>query len=150
MEERNLCFELVTLGHLLKRERDRCNEIIKDRVLGEGNNLMCSDLSIICFLAKNHHREVYQKDIEHHFSLTAPSVSNKLRDLESKGLIHRKYSTIDTRLKHVIMTDKAKDIAQLIQVEMTKFEKRIANLLTEEEIDSLFTILDKIKEDFES
>lgn len=103
-------FELITLGHLLKRERDRVNEDIKNRVLGEGNNVMCTDLGIMRFLADHKDEEVYQKDIEQFFSLTAPSVSNKLRDLAKKGLVTRTYSKVDTRLKQVIVTDKAEAI----------------------------------------
>lgn len=149
MDKRNFGYDLVTLGHLIKRERDRANEIIKDRVLGPDNNVMCTDLSIIGFLAHNEAREVYQKDIEQHFSLTAPSVSNKLRDLEKKGMINRVYSKIDTRLKQVTLTDAARAIDVSIRDEITTFEDHISSLLTEEEKAVLGRVVDKLKEEFE-
>lgn len=149
MEGRNFGFELITLGHLLKRGRDRGNDEIKERVLGQDNNVMCTDLGIIAFLADNNHREVYQKDLEHHFSLTAPSVSNKLRDLQNKGLVNRVYSKVDTRLKQVIITEKAFDINERMRAEMEKFESRIDRLLSVEEKEQLALIIDKLKGDFE-
>ena len=149
MNQRMLGFELITLGHLLKRERDRINDEIKERVLGPDNNVMCTDLGIIRFLADNKEHEVYQKDIEHHFSLTAPSVSNKLRDLQRKGLVDRVYSTVDTRLKQVIMTDKAWDIDERMRAEIVNFEERINHLLEDSEKENLARILDKLKMDFE-
>lgn len=142
-------FELITLGHLLKRNRDRVNDEIKDRVLGPDNNVLCTDLGIIQFLADNNDREIYQKDIEQHFSLTAPSVSNKLRDLQKKGLIDRVYSTIDTRLKQVIMTEKAHDIDKVMRAEVENFENHINRLLSEVEKEQLALIVDKLKREFE-
>lgn len=149
MEQRRLGFELITLGHLLKRERDRANDEVKDRVLGPDNNVMCTDLGIIGFLAENDDREIYQKDIEQYFSLTAPSVSNKLRDLQKKELVDRVYSKVDTRLKQVIMTEKAWDIDRRMRDEIESFESRINSLLAEDEKDQLALILDKLKKDFE-
>ncbi len=149
MQERKFGFELATLGHLIKRERDRANEEVKNRVLGPDNNVMCTDLGIIGFLAENSDSEVYQKDIEQHFSLTAPSVSNKLRELEKKDLITRAYSKVDTRLKQVIMTDQAREIDRIMRDEITKFEKRISDLLTDDEKEQLSIIIDKLKNEFE-
>lgn len=142
-------FELITLGHLLKRERDRSNDDIKNRVLGEGNNVMCTDLGIIGFLADNKEKEVYQKDIEQFFSLTAPSVSNKLRDLAKKDLVTREYSKVDTRLKQVLMTEKAEAIDIKMRDEIENFENRLDSLITTEEKEQLLSILTKIKTDFE-
>lgn len=142
-------FELITVGHLIKRERDRANEDIKNRVLGEGNNVMCTDLGIIRFLSENVDKEVYQKDIEQYFSLTAPSVSNKLRDLAKKDLVTRTYSEVDTRLKQVKMTEKADKINEKMREEIESFENKLDALITEEEKEEFLRILSKIKADFE-
>lgn len=149
MPDKKIGFELITLGHLLKRQRDRVNDEIKNRVLGEDNNVMCTDLGIIQFLADNKDREVYQKDIEQYFSLTAPSVSNKLRDLQKKELVSRVYSKVDTRLKQVIMTDKAWDIDVKMREEIENFENHINSLLNDDEKHQLEVIIEKIKKDFE-
>lgn len=59
--------ELITLGHLLKRERDRFNEEMIERLSGANSKIFCTDLSIVGFLADNREREIYQKDIEQFF-----------------------------------------------------------------------------------
>lgn len=149
MEKRYLGFELITTGHLLKREKDRADEIAKKKVFGNEKEIHCSDLSIIKFLADNVGREIYQKDIEQYFSLTAPSVSNKLRTLQKEGLINRVYSKVDTRLKQVIMTEDAWAVDKRMRKEIVVFEKRIEDILTEEEKKIVFKISEKIKNEFE-
>lgn len=149
MEERKIGFELMTLGHLIKREVDRTHEKIKLKVLGEKDNLFHTDTRIIAFLSRNKDREIYQKDIEHFFSLTAPTVSNKLRNLESKGLIKRVYSKTDTRLKQAKLTEKGIDIDNRMRDEIGIFESRINRLLSVEERNQLINTLDKIKEEFQ-
>jgi DNA-binding MarR family transcriptional regulator len=149
MQDKELGFELVTLGHLLKRERDRANDEVKRIVLGPDNKVLCTDLGIIRFLAENTGKEIYQKDIEQFLFLTAPSVSNKLRGLEKKGLINRIYSKTDTRLKQVIMTEKAWDIDRKMRDEIGNFENRVSNLLSDDEKDVLVKVINKLKSEFE-
>jgi len=149
MDEKKIGFELITLGHLLKRERDRMNEKVKERVLGKENNVLCSDLNILKFLIDNKEKEIYQKDVEQFLSLTAPSVSNKLRDLERKGLINRTYSKVDTRLKRVTLTDKAVDVNNLINKEIQEFENNLDSILEKEEKITLISTISKLKKVYE-
>ena len=149
MQEKNIGYELITLGHMLKRERDRANEDVKNRVLGPDNNVLCTDLGIIQYLADNDGREIYQKDIEKFLSLTAPSVSNKLRDLTKKGLVTRAYSEVDTRLKQVVLTPSALDIDKSMRDEIKNFENRLSAILTDEETQQLLMIVEKLKKDFD-
>lgn len=149
MDKRLIGFELITVGHLIKRERDRANDEIKKRVLGEEVDVSCANLSIIKYLADHKDEEIYQKNIENFLALTAPSVSNKLRDLQKNGLVERVYSKVDTRLKQVILTDKAMEIDEKLRDDMENFESRLGNLLSKEEKDLLIKIVDKIKNEFE-
>ena len=149
MDEKKIGFELITLGHLLKRERDRMNEKVKERVLGKENNVLCSDLNILKFLIDNKGKEIYQKDVEQFLSLTAPSVSNKLRDLERKGLINRTYSKVDTRLKRVTLTEKANDVNNLINKEIQEFENNLDSILEKEEKRDLINTISKLKKVYE-
>jgi len=149
MDEKKIGFELITLGHLLKRERDRMNEKVKERVLGKENNVLCSDLNILKFLIDNKEKEIYQKDVEQFLSLTAPSVSNKLRDLERKGLITRTYSKVDTRLKRVTLTEKAVDVNNLISKDIQEFENNLDSILEKEEKRALISTISKLKKVYE-
>jgi DNA-binding MarR family transcriptional regulator len=149
MNKKNIGFELIALGHLLKRERDRVDEEIKKTVLGEDSDVVCSDLRIVKFLADNTEHEIYQKDIERNFSLTAPSVSNKLKDLQKNGFVERVYSKVDTRKKQVILTDQAIEFDKQMREEMELFESRIENILSKNDKELLFEIIRKVKREFE-
>lgn len=149
MEDKKLGLELMTLGHLLKRELDRTTDELKIKVLGEQDDILRTDTRIIRFLSRNQDREIYQKDIEQFFSVTAPTVSNKLRTLEKKGLIKRVYSKEDTRLKQVILTEKAIDIDNRMRNEIDIFENRVSGVLTEDEQNQLVNTLHKIRREFD-
>lgn len=148
MQERKIAFELITIGHLLKRERDRANEAIKERILGPDHKISCDDLGIMKYIADNLDREIYQKEIEQVFSLTAPSVSNKLRGLQKKGFIDRVYSAKDTRLKQVILTDYGREVDKKMRHEMEKFEIQLQRLLSDHDIDLLMKSIDTLKHFF--
>lgn len=149
MDNKLLGLDIISLGHLIKREKDRFDDSRKKTVFGDNQALMCSDLSIVRYLANNTDREIYQKDIESTFSLTAPSVSNKLKTLEKHGLIQRVYSKVDTRLKQVIITDLAKEVNSKMQAEVEIFESRLKKNLNDDELETLFTLLSKVKNVFE-
>lgn len=146
MIKQNYGFELITLGNLLRRERSRKNEKIKSEVLGPNNTILCTDLNILGYLVENEYREVRQKDIELFLALTAPSVSNKLKELEKKGLISKSCSLRDTRVKVILVTDKGKNINALINEDDHSFENDISRLLNEDEkkmLDSIYLKLSK-------
>lgn len=146
--KRKLGYELITFGHLLKWERDRAFEKIKNRVLMNDKDVMSTDLIILKFLVDNESKEVYQKDIEKFFNLTAPSVSHKLQQLQKRNLIDRVYSTKDTRLKRVIVTKRGIEIDAKIRNEMEVFEDQLVELITEDEKQQLLLIIDKLKNGF--
>lgn len=147
--ERKIGSELVTFGHLIKRERDREFELIKKRILVDDKDVYGADLRILKYLIDDQDKEIYQKDIENFFNLTAPSVSTKLRELQSRDLIDRIYSTTDTRKKRVIVTKRGYIIDEKIRYEMETFEKKLLNLITEDEKNQLLNIIDKMKIGFE-
>lgn len=149
MADRKIGYEIIALGHLLKREQERTNEEVKRRLLGEDKLAKSVDLNLLHFLAVNKDKEIYQKDIEKYLSLTPPSVSNKLRTLEKLELVERKYSKKDTRLKQVILTKKAFEINEKAQEEMVSIETKIENVLSPKQMKKIGSIIDDLKDFFE-
>lgn len=149
MTERKLGYEIISLGHLLKREQERTNEEVKQRLLGEDKLAKSVDLNLLHFLAVNKDKEIYQKDIEKYLSLTPPSVSNKLKAFEKLDLVERKYSKKDTRLKQVLLTKKALEINEKLQKEMVSIETKIENILSPKQMKKLSSIIDDLKKVFE-
>jgi DNA-binding MarR family transcriptional regulator len=146
---RKLGYELVTLGHVLKRERDQVFESIKQKVLINDKDVFGCDLLLLKFLVDHKDKEIYQKDIEKFFNLRAPSVTAKLVELEKRNLITRTNAKTDTRLKQVIVKRRGFDIDSKIKNEMEIFEHRVTSLITKEEKIQLINIIDKLKIGFE-
>ncbi|KJY65258.1 hypothetical protein JF73_06330 [Lactobacillus helsingborgensis] len=67
-----------------------------------------TQMLIIEYLASfAQNKSIYQKDIEHEFNIRKSTATNVLRLMENKGLIYKKVDQRDTRLKAILLTDKA-------------------------------------------
>lgn len=110
-------------------------------------NATISQLSTMGFLffSEEEGREVYQKDIEHIFRLRRSTVSSLLRALENKGLIQRVSVPQDARLKKLVLTDKARQINAHTTRTLWKVNEVIHRGLSQEEIQTLHHILNKIE-----
>lgn len=89
---------------------------------------------------------VYQKDIETEFQIKRSTASTLLTSMEKNGLITRRSVDHDARLKQVILTDKARKMHETFLVTAKKVEENLARGLSDEELRSFFSTLDKISD----
>lgn len=89
---------------------------------------------------------VYQKDIETEFQIKRSTASNLLASMEKNGLITRRSVDHDARLKQVILTDKARKMHETFLVTAKKVEENLVRGLSDEELRSFFSTLDKISD----
>lgn len=89
---------------------------------------------------------VYQKDIETEFQIKRSTASNLLTSMEKNGLITRRSVDHDARLKQVILTDKARKMHETFLVTAKKVEENLVRGLSDEELRSFFSTLDKISD----
>lgn len=101
---------------------------------------------IIGFLSENEDREIYQKDLEDHFTITRSTASKVLSLMERKNLIQRQAVTQDARLKKIVLTEKAKELTGLMCKDAERMERTLLRGFTEEEVKTLYTYLKKMKE----
>ena len=101
---------------------------------------------ILTYLARNRHRDIFQRDIEEEFDIRRSSVSSILTHLEDKGYVSRQSVSYDARLKKLTITPEGLDTVDKIYSVAINFEREVENVLSEEEINSLFSILDKLSE----
>ncbi len=90
-------------------------------------------------------RDIYQKDIEQKFCITRSTVSKVLSLMEQKGLIERQSVRGDARLKKITITDKARELHDIMIGDGLMLENIIQKNLTEEEIKTFCAITKKIK-----
>lgn len=123
-----------------------------DIVLSNNFNGQLSSTQILIIdyiMISNSKTDIYQKDIERDFKLTRSAVSLSLNSMEKKGFIVRQGVEKDGRLKKIILTEKAKCLHTQINSIISEIESKIAENLSDEEVQSFLKTLNKIKNNIE-
>ncbi|MGG7143355.1 MarR family winged helix-turn-helix transcriptional regulator [Clostridium nigeriense] len=100
---------------------------------------------ILGFINNNSSKiDIFQKTIEEEFDIRRSSVTSVLTLMEKNELIKRVSVSEDARLKKIIMTDKGIEVHKLVYKEIEKIEEIIENNLSEEELNSFISILERL------
>ncbi|MBQ7828589.1 MAG: winged helix-turn-helix transcriptional regulator [Clostridia bacterium] len=99
---------------------------------------------IIGYLAHNQGRDIYQKDIEEHFSVRRSTVSRVVTLMEQKGLVVRENVDSDARLKRLVLTNKALEIHKSIESSLDEVENVIADGISEEDMEIFLRVAHKM------
>lgn len=102
-----------------------------------------TQIQIIYYLA-NSHDNVYQRDIEKEFNIRRSTATNILKTMEKNNLIWRKSVKSDSRLKRIILSDKAKEMQDAIGKFMDENNQKILSTLGTIERHSFVRALKKI------
>lgn len=101
---------------------------------------------LIGFLMNNADKEIFQKDIEAEFDIARSTVTATLDSMERKGYITREAVERDARLKKITLTQKAVESHNRIIADLEQLERAMFKNISAEEADTLFAVMDKIKE----
>lgn len=96
------------------------------------------------------HDGAIQKDIADGCYIEPASLSNILNGMEKKGLIARRVNEENRRNTNIFMTEKGRQLCDVIRQEMGKVEDEALSGLSPDEIVLLLTCLKKIKENLEA
>lgn len=100
---------------------------------------------VMRYLYENRDRVICQKDIEHTFDIRRSTVTNIIQLMEKKGYVERRSVPGDARLKCVSLTVKGEENHLQMEHLISMLEKEQVIDITEEELDSLYRIMTKIK-----
>ncbi len=100
---------------------------------------------ILAYLYRCRDKEVFQRDIEHAFSITRSTVTNILQLMEKKGYIQRMSVPQDARLKRLVLTEAGAQAHEQIMLSLHQTDKYISDLLTDEENAELLRLLEKLR-----
>lgn len=145
MENRHaVLLRILCLANCLSRELGALNSERSSEGISHVN------AQIMSYLAVHEGQDVFQKDIEEVFSIRRSTVSKVVRLMEMKGLLERESVEQDARLKKLKLTPRAREIHEVASQEFADFELRVTKALTDDEIITLTTLLDKISGALES
>ena len=129
----SICVETKTLANLIFRR------IVK-------KDITPIQANIIEFMYQNRNSEIYQRDLEGFLNCRRSTISGLIDTMEKNNLIIRLNSSKDDRLKELKLTDKAIERIKLVRSEMEEFEKKLKKGISEDELNTFFNVIDKIKE----
>lgn len=104
---------------------------------------------VIGFLFMNREREIFQKDIEKEFSIRRATVSVLLQSMEVKKLIRRESVPRDARLKKVLLTPQAEEMAAMANRELRRFEEALREGISDKDLKTFFRVTEQIRSNIE-
>jgi len=144
VKRKSMGIELRSLDNLIRRTFENSGHKKQiDSITGRNG-------WIIGFLADNPDKDIYQKDLEEQFTITRSTVSKVLILMEKKGLIERHSVPHDSRLKKLVLTEKAREISKLMKEDGAKMEETLTEGFTKEELESLYTYIQRMKDNMKS
>lgn len=140
MERQDIGRELHSLDNLVRRYME--NYGVKRKV----DAITGTNGWIIGYLAEHADSDIYQKDLEREFTITRSTASKVINLMEQKGFVKRLSVAHDARLKKLVLTDKAWEIAAIMQEDQRGMEEQITKGFSHEEIQQLLSYVRRMKE----
>ncbi|MGG1637446.1 MarR family winged helix-turn-helix transcriptional regulator [Paenibacillus sp. NRS-1760] len=141
--DRSVALELRTLRNMLHRQ---VSGFMSQKY---GDQLTGMHGWVLRYFVENQHKEIFQRDFESQFTIRRSTASKILQLMEKNNLITRESVPYDARLKRIILTPKAIEYHEAIILKYVELEREIKKGLSQEELDTFFNVLDKIKKNLE-
>lgn len=122
---------------------------IIDRNMPKNIHLNVTQMQIMTYLFKHEKEETCQKDLESETHLKKASITGAIDTLEEMGLVERVQAKEDKRRNIIKFTPYAKKEKQGIVSVYDLLNKVIVKGLTQEEIESFFNVIEKMKNNLE-
>lgn len=136
-------FSLQATSHQIKR----LMAVKMSEISNDNSNMMQS--RIVGYIHKNKESDIFQKDIEELLKIRRSTATGMLNTLEKKGLIRRKPVSYDARLKKLEITPEGILFSNKAVECIYDVENQVRSGLTDEELETFFNLLSKIKKNIE-
>lgn len=88
---------------------------------------------------------MYQKDLEKIISIRKSSLATALKDLESRGLVHRESAKQDNRVKEISLTSESENNVEAILSYADQFESELVQGIPKKDVDTFFSVMEKMQ-----
>ena len=138
--EERIGFEIRRLDHMLGRN-------MQAHVRAAGiDEVTLMHGWIIRFLYANRDRDIFQKDVEQHFSIGRSTVTNIIQLMEKKGFVARQSVEHDARLKKVVLTEKGIQSHETMEALIESLDMSLVEGITDGELEVFYSVIEKLKE----
>lgn len=134
---------------MIKRAFDKLALSEKDLENENRYNLTIMQGHIMELIYRQENHQIQQCEIKKTFKRRRSTITGILKLMEKNGLITREYSKQDARVKMINLTDKAISLHQEAIKNMEMFNRNLEKGLTQDEINTFYSIMDKIKKNLE-
>lgn len=138
--------EKITFGMAIKSTSNLIKRYFAQRaqVVGE-TELTGTQMAILMYMDSRKREsayDVYQKDIEKAFDVRSSTATNILQTLERRGFIRREGVPGDLRLKRLLLTEKADDIAQQHEAITKELDSILLHGISDEDMKAFYRVVD--------
>lgn len=137
------------MGEIISKQLQMVSRQMKRRVDGifQSVGLSGAQAFVLYFIyERSKDIKVYAKDIETEFDIRRATVAELIHTMEQNKLVERKSEEQDSRMKEIILTKKALEKVELIDLKIKKLEKKLSNNIKTEELLTFFEVLNKISD----
>ena len=136
--EERIGFEIRRLDHMLARN-------VQARVKAAGlDEVTLMHGWIIRYLYEKRDEDIFQKDIEQHFSIGRSTVTNIIQLMEKKGFVLRESVEHDARLKKVVLTEKGVLSHEMIENLIENLDMSLVEGITDEELSVFYSVVKQL------
>lgn len=100
---------------------------------------------VIIYLSEHEDEDIFQRDLEKRFDITRSTASKVINLMVSKGLLEFEKVTYDARLKKLVLTDKARELVNLMKEDGRRLENLITSGISAEDLELFLRCAEKIK-----
>ena len=93
--------------------------------------------------------ETYQKDVESEFKISRSTATGLLQNMEKLGYLYREVSTVDSRLKRIVLTEKSIELHKKVVLTFDSVETKLLKGFTLEEKENLLNFLLRLEHNLE-
>ena len=135
---KDLAIELKVLNNLILRDLENRARLTAGDMISGVNGM------IMGYILQHGDRDVYQRELEREFGLTRSTISKVVNLMERKGLVERAPAEHDARQRRLRLTDRAREVAGLVQEESRLLSSRLLSDFKDEEIAILMKYIERM------
>lgn len=143
MEKKRAIYQIKDLNHSIVRY---CCEIGASKE----NMPTPAQMQILHYISSQKGKKVYQRDLAVALSLRRATLSEILKTMERNKLISRVPDKKDTRIKEIIISEKAKEKFNIVKSTLNQAEKTVTKNIDPQDLNTFFLVISKMEENLKN